>query len=105
MHHKYTNIPMDDDVGYGMLRVTRDQRWTPSNVYRRVQHHAGGRFDRGMALQHLEIGKIQGATTATTLVRLGELRQGRASDLQGLRDVPGTDLASPWATYGSTATA
>ena len=26
-HHKYTNIlAMDDDVGFGMLRVTRDQR-------------------------------------------------------------------------------
>jgi fatty acid desaturase len=28
VHHKYTNIVgMDDDVGYGLLRVTRDQRW------------------------------------------------------------------------------
>ena len=33
MHHKYTNIlGMDDDVGYGMLRVTRDQRWKPFNL-------------------------------------------------------------------------
>ena len=30
MHHKYTNIlGMDDDVGYGVLRVTRDQKWKP----------------------------------------------------------------------------
>ena len=28
VHHKYTNVVgMDDDVGYGLLRVTRDQRW------------------------------------------------------------------------------
>ena len=33
MHHKYTNIlGMDDDVGYGVIRVTRDQRWKPFNV-------------------------------------------------------------------------
>ena len=33
MHHKYTNIlGMDDDVGYGVIRVTRDQRWKPMNV-------------------------------------------------------------------------
>ena len=33
MHHKYTNIlGMDDDVGYGLLRVTRDQRWKPFNL-------------------------------------------------------------------------
>ncbi len=33
MHHKYTNIlGMDDDVGYGVLRVTRDTRWKPFNL-------------------------------------------------------------------------
>lgn len=32
-HHKYTNIlGMDDDVGYGILRVTRDEPWQPYNV-------------------------------------------------------------------------
>ena len=30
IHHKYTNVlGMDDDVGYGLPRVTRDQRWRP----------------------------------------------------------------------------
>lgn len=35
MHHKYTNIlGMDDDAGYGLLRVTRDQRrWKPFNAF------------------------------------------------------------------------
>ncbi len=33
IHHKYTNVlGMDDDVGYGLLRVTRDQRWKPFNL-------------------------------------------------------------------------
>ena len=33
LHHKYTNVlGMDDDVGYGLLRVTRDQRWKPFNL-------------------------------------------------------------------------
>ncbi|MBX9980776.1 MAG: stearoyl-CoA 9-desaturase [Mycobacterium sp.] len=32
-HHKYTNIlDMDDDVGYFILRVTRDQPWQPYNL-------------------------------------------------------------------------
>src|ERR1700744_2456920 len=32
-HHKYTNIlGMDDDVGYAILRVTRDQPWKPYNI-------------------------------------------------------------------------
>lgn len=30
VHHTYTNIiGMDNDVGYGVLRVTRDRKWTP----------------------------------------------------------------------------
>ena len=37
VHHKYTNIlGMDDDVGYGMLRVTRDQRWKRFNIFNLV---------------------------------------------------------------------
>src|SRR5271155_3630377 len=33
VHHKYTNIVgMDDDVGYGLLRVTRDQPWKRFNL-------------------------------------------------------------------------
>jgi fatty acid desaturase len=32
-HHKYTNVVgVDDDLGFGVLRVTRDQEWTPSNL-------------------------------------------------------------------------
>ncbi|CAN5485903.1 acyl-CoA desaturase [soil metagenome] len=31
IHHVYTNvIGMDDDLGYGVLRVSRDQEWKPS---------------------------------------------------------------------------
>jgi linoleoyl-CoA desaturase len=59
-HHKYTNIlGMDDDVGYGLLRVTRDQPWKRSslfNVFYNVMLAIG--FEWGIALQHLEIGKI-----------------------------------------------
>jgi fatty acid desaturase len=32
-HHKYTNVVgVDDDLGFGVLRVTRDQEWTPANL-------------------------------------------------------------------------
>ena len=60
MHHKYTNIlGMDDDVGYGMLRVTRDQRWKPFNLGNLLYNTilAIG-FEWGVALQHLELGKV-----------------------------------------------
>ena len=75
-HHKYTNIlDMDDDVGYGLLRVTRDQPWRPRNLLN-VPFNAmlAAGFEWGIALQHLEIGKIvDSETRPATLVRLREL--------------------------------
>ncbi|MET7769731.1 fatty acid desaturase [Nocardia sp. NPDC005366] len=60
LHHKYTNVlGMDDDIGYGLLRVTRDQRWKPFNlgnpVYNLVLQLF---FEYGVAIQHLELGKL-----------------------------------------------
>jgi fatty acid desaturase len=60
VHHKYANIlGMDDDVGYGMLRVTRDQRWKRYNLFNLVFNTllALG-FEWGVGLQHVELGKI-----------------------------------------------
>ncbi|AZG48459.1 fatty acid desaturase family protein [Gordonia insulae] len=59
IHHKYTNVlGMDDDVGYGLLRVTRDQRWQPfylgNLAYNTLLAVA---FEYGVAAQHLELAK------------------------------------------------
>ena len=60
VHHKYTNIlGMDDDVGYGMLRVTRDQRWKRYNILNLVWNTLLSLlFEFGVGLQHVELGKI-----------------------------------------------
>ena len=60
LHHKYTNVlGMDDDIGYGLLRVTRDQRWKPfylgNPVYNLLLQMF---FEFGVAIQHLELGKV-----------------------------------------------
>ncbi|MFC4125400.1 fatty acid desaturase family protein [Nocardia rhizosphaerae] len=60
LHHKYTNVlGMDDDIGYGLLRVTRDQRWMPfylgNPVYNLLLQML---FEYGVAVQHLELGKV-----------------------------------------------
>ncbi len=59
IHHKYTNVlGMDDDVGYGLIRVTRDQRWRPfylGNLVYNTLLMLG--FEYGVAAQHLELGK------------------------------------------------
>ncbi|RYG80007.1 MAG: acyl-CoA desaturase, partial [Alphaproteobacteria bacterium] len=60
LHHKYTNVlGMDDDVGYGLLRVTRDQRWKPFNAGNLVYNTLLALFfEYGIAAQHLELGKV-----------------------------------------------
>jgi NADPH-dependent stearoyl-CoA 9-desaturase len=109
-HHKYTNVlGMDDDVGFGMLRVTRDQRWSPYNILNLLWNTtlALG-FEWGVALQHLEIGKLfKGrANRAATKIRLREASTKVGKQL--VKDYvafPALTSLSPGATYKSTATA
>ncbi|MBB5912329.1 linoleoyl-CoA desaturase [Nocardia transvalensis] len=60
LHHKYTNVlGMDDDIGYGLLRVTRDQRWAPFYLGQPVYNLLLQMFfEYGVAIQHLELGKV-----------------------------------------------
>jgi fatty acid desaturase len=107
MHHKYTNIlGMDDDVGYGLLRVTRDDKWKPFNLgnlfYNTVL--ALG-FEWGVGLQHLELGRMfKGRDDRdATMVRLREFsaKAGR----QVVKDYvayPAVTALSPGATFTST---
>ena len=61
VHHKYTNIVgMDDDVGYGILRVTRDQPWEWWNAGNSVYNFLLATFfEWGVALHHLEAEKLR----------------------------------------------
>jgi fatty acid desaturase len=61
IHHKYTNIVgMDDDVGYGIVRVTRDQRWhrwmLGNPIYNLL---LGTLFEWGVAAHGLEFSRIR----------------------------------------------
>ncbi len=105
-HHKYTNIlGMDDDVGYGVLRVTRDEPWKPRNVLNLFTNTvlAVG-FEWGIALQHLEARKIRHPETrAATVVRLKEF--GTKAGRQLGKDFlvhPALGALSPRASFGST---
>ncbi|MTE12744.1 fatty acid desaturase family protein [Nocardia aurantiaca] len=60
-HHMYTNIlDMDDDLGFGILRMTRDEEWKPINL---VQPFANlilaALFEWGIALHDLSATKDQ----------------------------------------------
>jgi NADPH-dependent stearoyl-CoA 9-desaturase len=107
VHHKYTNIlGMDADVGYGMLRVTRDQRWRRYNLFNLLFNTllATG-FEWGVALQHLEIGKIvQGrADRKEVRRRLDEfLAKAGHQIVKDYVAFPALTALSPGATYSST---
>ncbi|MEN4475836.1 fatty acid desaturase [Mycolicibacterium cosmeticum] len=110
MHHKYTNIlGMDDDVGYGLLRVTRDQRWKPFNAFNLLYNTALSMlFEWGVGLQHLELGKIAKGRDdrKATMVRLKEFGTKAAHQLfKDYVAYPALTSLSPAATYKSTARA
>ncbi|MFF3566582.1 fatty acid desaturase family protein [Nocardia jiangxiensis] len=65
-HHVYTNVlGMDDDVGFGVMRVTRDQRWRPYMLLQPLQNLLlAATFEWGIALQSLDSECARAATRA-----------------------------------------
>jgi fatty acid desaturase len=61
IHHKYTNIVgMDDDIGYGIMRLTRDQRWEKWMIGNPVYNLLlGTLFEWGVAAHGLETTKFR----------------------------------------------
>ncbi|RDH76111.1 fatty acid desaturase [Mycolicibacterium moriokaense] len=61
VHHKYTNVVgLDGDVGYGIMRVTRDEPWAPWMIGNPVYNlMLGTLFEWGVALHHIETAKIR----------------------------------------------
>jgi len=106
-HHKYTNIlGMDDDVGYSILRVTRDQPWQGYNIGNLLFNTilALG-FEWGIGFQPIELSKTlkAGPDRETTVLQVREFsaKAGR----QVLKDYvafPALTSLSPAATYKST---
>ncbi|CQD20504.1 linoleoyl-CoA desaturase [Mycobacterium europaeum] len=106
-HHKYTNIlGMDEDVGYYILRVTRDQRWQPFNLGNLLFNAilALG-FEWGIGLQTIDFEKIlkAGPERDLTLQRTREfsVKAGR----QVFKDYvafPTLTALAPAGTYKST---
>jgi NADPH-dependent stearoyl-CoA 9-desaturase len=72
MHHTHTNIVgKDRDIGYGVLRMSEDQRWTPYYLGNPVWAALLALFfEYGVALHDLEIERIAAGETS-----LGEKRE------------------------------
>ncbi|HEV7209516.1 MAG TPA: acyl-CoA desaturase [Mycobacteriales bacterium] len=61
VHHTFTNVlGKDNDVGYGILRVTRDQPWHPVNLGQPVYNALLALFfEWGVALHDLDLERIR----------------------------------------------
>jgi linoleoyl-CoA desaturase len=71
IHHKYTNIVgMDDDIGYGIMRLTRDQRWEKWMIGNPVYNLLlGTLFEWGVAAHGLETTKYRRGEKSLAEVR------------------------------------
>ena len=106
-HHKYTNIlGMDEDVGYFILRVTRDQPWERFNIGNLLFNAllALG-FEWGIGLQTVDLEKLLKAGPERDIV----LQRTREFTVKAGRQVvkdyvafPALTSLSPTATYKST---
>src|SRR3954454_8295340 len=107
VHHKYSNIlGVDNDLGFSLLRVTRDQRWRPFNLGNPVYNTilALG-FEWGVGLQHLEVGRIHRGKAKRAATRKLLREFGRKAGQQVFKDYvafPAVTSLSRGATFSST---
>ncbi|MBS43102.1 MAG: acyl-CoA desaturase [Nocardioides sp.] len=61
IHHQFTNVlGHDNDVGYGVLRMAREQKWTPVSLGQPVYNALlAGLFQWGVALHDLDLERIR----------------------------------------------
>jgi linoleoyl-CoA desaturase len=70
-HHTWTNVRgMDDDIGYGLLRVFPEQRWKPFYLAQPlVAVVFAVLFEWGIAVQELRLGRWFAGKTKTAVLR------------------------------------
>ena len=61
VHHQFTNVlGYDNDIGYGILRMAREQKWHPANIGQPVYNAMlATLFEWGVALHDLDIERIR----------------------------------------------
>ncbi|MDG3008783.1 fatty acid desaturase [Rhodococcus sp. D2-41] len=77
LHHKYTNVVgMDHDVGFGVMRVTRDQQWKPMHLLQPLQNLIlAVTFEWGIAVHDIKIGRLRTGTEQEQQETRAQLRE------------------------------
>lgn len=87
-HHTYTNVRgMDDDLGYGLLRLFPEQRWKPFYLLQPIIAPIFALlFEWGIAVQELRLGRWFAGRTKTAELREAFRPVGRKMRRQVLKD-------------------
>lgn len=74
-HHVFSNVlGMDDDLGFGVMRVTRDQAWKPQHLLQPLQNLLlAATFGWGIALHDVDFERIREGTAAGRSSQTGAL--------------------------------
>jgi linoleoyl-CoA desaturase len=87
-HHTWTNVlGKDPDVGYGLLRVTSEQRWKPFYLGQPIYAVLLALlFEWGIAIQELELGRVFAGKMTVEDIRPMLQRTGKKIAAQVLKD-------------------
>ncbi len=87
-HHTFTNVRgMDDDIGYGLLRLFPEQRWRPFNLLQPLIAVVFAiLFEWGVAIQDLRLGSWFAGKTSRAQMREKFRPVGRKMARQVLKD-------------------
>jgi fatty acid desaturase len=88
IHHQFTNVlGHDNDIGYGILRMSRDQKWTPYNLGQPVYNFLlAAFFEWGVALHDLDIEAIRKGEKDPKLLKKQLKQIGDKVGKQALKD-------------------
>ena len=87
-HHTYTNVRgMDDDIGYGLLRIFPEQRWRPFFLLQPfIAVVFALLFEWGVAIQDLKLGRWWAGKTSNAQMRKAFKPVGKKMLRQVLKD-------------------
>jgi fatty acid desaturase len=87
-HHTYTNVRgMDDDIGYGLLRIFPEQRWKPFYLAQPLVAIVFALlFEWGVAIQDLKLGRWFAGKTSARQMRRAFRPVGRKMARQVIKD-------------------
>ncbi|MGH8026369.1 MAG: fatty acid desaturase family protein [Pseudoxanthomonas sp.] len=87
-HHTYTNVRgMDDDIGYGLLRIFPEQRWRPFFLLQPLIAVVFALlFEWGVAIQDLKLGRWWAGKTSNAQMRKAFKPVGKKMLRQVLKD-------------------